>query len=195
MVVDPTILSQMRGFLAQFVDMPEEDFKAWIKISQEVIYLKGDYYCTSEEPSTKLGFITKGLLRHYVLDLKGTERTFGFVGENMPVSSYGAIISNQHDIKYVQAIENTRVYACEREDFITLWESSDIWKIFLQKATELDNLLLRKREADFLMYDAKTRYQIFLKDFPQFSNRIKQEYIASYLGISPETLSRVKSDK
>lgn len=42
------------------------------------------------------------------------------------------------------------------------------------------------------MFDAKSRYKIFLRDFPQYQNRIKQEHIASYLGISPETLSRIK---
>lgn len=193
--MNPEVRIQIKNFLDQFVNMPEEQFNEWANISKRSIYLKGDFFCTPEKPSTKLGFITKGLLRHYVLDQKGTERTFGFVGENMPVSSYGAIVSNQQDTKYVQAIEDTEIYACERIDFISLWYSSDVWKIFLQKGTEMDNLVLRKRESDFLMYDAKTRYQIFLKDYPQFCNRIKQEYIASYLGISPETLSRVKLDK
>lgn len=193
--MNPNTLNQIRNFLLQLVDMTDDQLNAWVKISKRSIYLKGEYYCTPDKPSTKLGYITKGLLRYYMLDQKGRERTFGFGGENVLVSSYGAVVCNQQHIKYIQAIEDTEVYTCERNDFINLWESSDTWKIFLQKATEMDNLVIRKRESDFLMYDAKTRYKIFLETYPQYRNRIKQEYVASYLGISPETLSRIKLDK
>lgn len=193
--MDLNAQKQIRDFVTKIVDMPDEQFNAWVKVSKRTVLLKGDYFCTPDQPSTKLGYITKGLLRYFVIDRKGRDRTLGFGGEDVVVSSYRAVVWNLQDIKYIQAIEDTELYTCERIDFINLWESSDIWKVFYQKVTELDNLLIRKRGSDFLMYDAKTRYQIFLEDFPQYRNRIKQEHIASYLGISPETLSRVKLDK
>lgn len=193
--MNPSTLSQIRNFLLEIVDMPDELLSAWMKISKRSIFLKGDYFCTPDKPSTKLGYITKGLLRYFVIDRKGKDRTLGFGSENVLVSSYSAVVWNQQDIKYIQAIEDTEIYTCERTDFINLWESSDVWKVFYHKVTELDNLLIRKRGSDFLMYDAKTRYRIFLEDFPQYRNRIKQEHIASYLGISPETLSRIKLEK
>lgn len=193
--MDQATFNQLKSLLEKISDMPEEQVEAWINISQKRIYQKGEYFSIPENPSTRLGYVARGLLRFYMLDRKGRECTFGFGGEDTFVSSYGAVIFNQQHIKYIQAIEKTEIYSCERTEFIKLWESNEAWKVFLQKATEMDCLRIRKRESDFLMFDAKTRYQIFLEDFPQFRNRIKQEYIASYLGISPETLSRIKSGK
>lgn len=93
------------------------------------VLLKGDYFCTPDKPSTKLGYITKGLLRYFVIDWKGRDRTLGFGGEDVVVSSYSAVVWNQQDIKYIQTIEDKEMYICERVDFIALWESSDvIWK-------------------------------------------------------------------
>jgi CRP-like cAMP-binding protein len=74
-----------------------------------------------------------------------------------------------------------------------MWEVDVKWKDLLQKHTELDCLKLMKREFGFLMDDAKTRYLNFLIDYEPFAERIKQRDIASYLGITPETLSRIRS--
>jgi len=64
----------------------------------------------------------------------------------------------------------------------------------LQIITEYDSLQLREREISFLQDDAKTRYVKFMKNFKTIADRIKNRYIASYLGISAETLSRIKSE-
>jgi CRP-like cAMP-binding protein len=61
--------------------------------------------------------------------------------------------------------------------------------------TKLDCIKLMKREFGFLLDDAKTRYLNFLEDYKSFAERIKQRDVASYLGISPETLSRIRSNQ
>lgn len=190
--MEQKIYNQLKKLTLQIANMPEEQVDIFLKLSQKHVYLKGDYFSTPENPSNQVGYVAKGLLRFYKLDRKGKEHTLGFGGENTFVSSYGAVFHNQHQTVYIQAIEKSETYTCSRLELLSLWETNDAWKLLVQKITEMDCLSIRKRESDFLMFDAKSRYEIFLRDFPQYQNRIKQEHIASYLGISPETLSRIK---
>jgi hypothetical protein len=87
------------------------------------------------------------------------------------------------------------MYTIERDKFVKLWEAETEWKIMLNIINEYDSLQLREREISFLVHDAKTRYLNFLKNFNGFAERIKLRYVSSYLGISPETLSRIRSEQ
>ena len=66
------------------------------------------------------------------------------------------------------------------------------WQILLRKLTEHGYLQKEKRESDLLFYDAETRYRHFRKEFPGLEKQVKQRHIASFLSMSPETLSRIK---
>jgi CRP-like cAMP-binding protein len=71
-------------------------------------------------------------------------------------------------------------------------ENDIFWTRFLLKFVEKGFIIKEKRERDLLLLDAETRYNNFLKEFPGISQRITQNIIASYLGIKPETLSRIR---
>jgi CRP-like cAMP-binding protein len=137
--------------------------------------------------------VIKGLFRQYVIDKNGEEVIREFRGENNFMASYSAIIYNKFPPIYIQALEDSEIVATLRTDFLKMWEQDANWKILLQKHTELDYMKLMKRELSFLMDDVKTRYLAFLEDYKPFAERIKLRHVASYLGISPETLSRIRS--
>jgi len=181
-----------RKQIKQFSEMSNEKIDMWARLMTKVAYNTDDYYSTPETPSTSLGYVARGLFRLYVVDRSGNEATLAFTGENMFMSSYGAFILNQIQPVYIQALEDSEVYVISRTEFLKFWETDAELKDVLQKVTELDCLRIRKREIGFLLYDAQTRYFNFLEDFQKYANRIKLWYIASYLGISPETLSRIR---
>jgi CRP-like cAMP-binding protein len=79
------------------------------------------------------------------------------------------------------------------DNIIKLAETKFQWQQFLRKSTEDAYLEKEKRESDLLYYDAKTRYLNFIEEHPDWEKRIKQRFIASYLGMTPETLSRIRS--
>jgi len=192
-MMEENVIQRYKEFINQFVDMNDDQIDSLLKKSTIYTYKQNEYFSTPDNPSPLLGYVVKGLFRQYVIDREGNEVVREFRGENNIMACYSAVILNQFPPIYIQALEDSIIYAIPRTEFLKIWEIDIKWKDMLQKHTELDCLKLMKREFGFLMDDAKTRYLNFLKDYEPFAERIKQRDIASYLGISPETLSRIRS--
>ena len=172
----------------------DEEIVGLLKItSKKTIYKIDEYFSMPTAPNTSIAYIAKGLFRLYMIDQHGNEATHDFTGDNMFMSSYAAIVLNKICPIYVQALEDSEVYTISREKLIDLWKNDIRWKNILQKATEYDNLEMRWREMELLTFDAKTRYEHFLEYFAKYDGRIKLRYIASYIDVSPETLSRIRA--
>jgi len=184
---------KFKKFINQFVEINDDQIDLLFKKAKVYTYKQNEYFSTPDNPFPFLGFVVKGLFKQYVIDREGNEVVREFRGDNNIMACYSAVILNQFQPIYIQALEDSIIYTIPRTEFVEIWEVDIKWKDMLQKQTELDCLKLRKREFSFLMNDAKTRYLDFLKDYEPFAERIKQRDIASYLGISPETLSRIRS--
>ena len=177
----------------RIMDIADEKLDYTRELYKKEIFKKYEHFSTIEKPSTNIGFISKGLVRIYITDYYGDEATLNFRGENSYTASYGGVILNNQQPVNIQALEDAVIYTLPRDEFVKLWETDPIWKDFLQLITEYDSLQLRKREISFLVDDAKTRYINFLNTFHSLAGRIKLRYVSSYLGISQETLSRIRS--
>lgn len=186
-------IQSLKTYIQQFIDIPDDQIVSFSKLTKKETIKKGDYFSTPEKPHPFVGFIVKGLFRIFMIDNEGNEIVLAFAGENNILTAYGSIISNQFLPNFIQAIENSEIYIISREILIGLWENDIKWKELLHKQAESANLASRKRYISILTDDAKTRYLNFLNDYEPFVNRIKQADVASFLGISPETLSRIRS--
>ena len=187
------VLLEYRKTVKQFENIPEEKIDVTAKLHKKYIFKKKEYFSTIKEPSQLIAFVAKGLFRMFFIDRKGKEITFGFFGENTFMSSYAGIFLEHFPPCYIQALEDSIIYAIPRTDYIKVWEDSPIVKNVVQKLTEHNFVLSRKREYGLLLNDAKTRYLNFLNDYPNYADRIKIQYLASFLGVSRETLSRIRS--
>ncbi|MDR2570696.1 MAG: Crp/Fnr family transcriptional regulator [Oscillospiraceae bacterium] len=171
----------------------DDEVESFVKLLKRVEYKIGEFFSTPEAPNPSIAYIAKGLFRLYQIGKDGNDVTHDFTGDGMFLSSYSAITLDVISPVYVQALETSEIYAISRDEFILYWENDIRWKNVLQKYTEYDCLELRYREMELLLYDAPARYKHFLEYFKKYENRIQQKYIASYLGISPETLSRIRN--
>lgn len=94
---------------------------------------------------------------------------------------------------FIEALEDSVICEIQYKDWIKLKQEHVCWKelliLFLEKAF----VIKEKREREFLLLSATERYTIFKEEFPGLEHRIKQHHIASYLGISPVSLSRLKN--
>ncbi|MCL2129136.1 MAG: Crp/Fnr family transcriptional regulator [Treponema sp.] len=191
--MDKNVSLNFKEQIKKIAEISEGQIEDFFEATTKVLYKKNEYFSTIKNQSTSVAFIAKGLFRVYIIDLEGNEATLNFRIENMPMSSYGAIILNETEPVYIQALENSEIYEISRSKFLEFWQGDNGWKTLLQKITELDCLQLRRREFSFLLDDAKTRYINFLNDYGKHANRIKLRYVASYLGITSEALSRIRS--
>lgn len=136
-------------------------------------------------------FCTQGLFRLYYTLADGREYNVAFTLENDFATSYGAMITGLTSKYTIQAIEDSTIIEIPYATLQMLMDQSHGWERFVR--TALERLYIRKeeRERELLYLSALERYHAFLLKYPGLEQRIPQYHIASYLGISPVSLSRI----
>jgi CRP-like cAMP-binding protein len=187
------MINQFKNYLKEKIQITDEQFdsiSADLKIKKfdknEIIQYNGDI--------TKHGFfVCKGLLRAYSIDSKGKEHILQFAPENWLVSDRNSM-NNEASVFFIDAIEATEVVIMPN-DFM---EQAALQVPCLQPMhTRLLNNSIRfmqKRINMLLSATAEERYLDFIKLYPNLTLRVPQWMIASYLGITPESLSRVRKE-
>lgn len=177
-----------------FNNLPTDQLDKFVNISRVKSLHKGDFYIQEGEIPTKFAFVLQGLFRYYYVDRKGNEFTKGFFPENTIISSYSAMIQNRPSFFTIEALEDSNIATIQYSDWKNLYKIHACWKEFLIVMLEKGYCTKETREREFLILDAEERYKSFLKSFPGFDKRVKQQLIASYLGITPVALSRVRNN-
>lgn len=153
---------------------------------------KGRHFLHAGDTPTQFGFILSGLFRYYYVDRKGHEFTKDFIPQGRFVISYSAMIQGRESFFAIQALEDSRVLVITYRDWQSLIGSHICWTRVVSVLIERAFMWKEKREKEFLLDDAETRYRTFLDEFPGLEKRVKQYLIASYLGITPVALSRTR---
>lgn len=157
--------------------------------------VKKDQFLMREGEVCKHGFfVEQGLLRQYSIDKKGKEHIISFAPESWFISDRESVYFNQPSAYFIQALEDSQVTMID-ESFIQLLSRK------LPEFTEFNNRLLhnhirhlQNRINLLLSATAEDRYLQFISMYPNILLRVPQTMVASYLGITPESLSRVRRE-
>lgn len=155
---------------------------------------KGDYLLQPGETCTHSFFVKKGLLRQFSLDAKGKEHVLQFAPENWFMSDRDSMFFHEPAAYYIQALENTSVYLIDEPFLTNLAHKDPQFLDFNLNLLHKHIRQLHKRVQLLLSATAEERYLDFVHMYPDLMLRVPQIQIASYLGITPESLSRVRSD-
>jgi CRP-like cAMP-binding protein len=172
--------------------LPENRIDEFLSIGKIKSIEASDFFIRAGEVPNKIAFVGTGLFRYVYTNDKGDEFTKGIIVENFFLSSYSAMILCKPSYFSIEALEDSQVLEIIWNDFKRLIDNDVFWLKLLLNFVERGYMIKEKRERDLLLLDAETRYKIFLEEFPGMDQRIKQGIIASYLGIKPETLSRIR---
>lgn len=167
----------------------EEKFKNLVSIK---VINEGDEFISAGQFPKTIGFVTKGLFRYYYSNKEGAELTKGFFLENTILSSYSAILQNRFSYFTIQALEDSKLEVVSYKEFSALFAEHFCWNEYLVGLLQKAYMIKEEREREFLLFDAEQRYNAFLLRFPDLEKRVKQQIVASYLGIAPESLSRIR---
>lgn len=138
-------------------------------------------------------FIMKGILRVFTINSEGIETSRFFAFENMLCTALPSFIDQKPACEYLQSVEKSKLLVCKRKDFyklISLYPGLD--KLY-REILELGFITSQKRIYGFQGFNALEKVQWTIKNQPKILQRVSNKMAASYLGISPSTLSRVKS--
>jgi CRP-like cAMP-binding protein len=139
-------------------------------------------------------FVEKGLIRQFTIDEQGKEHIIHFAPEGWIVSDRSSSYFNQSGEYFIDAIEDSEVVVMDEKFINAASEISKIYRENNHRALHNHVRNLQKRINLLLGATAKKRYLEFLKVYPNLSLRVPQWMIASYLGITPESLSRVRKE-
>jgi CRP-like cAMP-binding protein len=179
--------------LKSFNNLPDDQMNKLVGISKIKTIAKGDHFIQEGEVPNKFAFVLGGLFRYFYTNNKGNELTKGFFPEGSVISSYSAMIQNRSSYFTIEALEDSEVSVIQYTDWKSLFKSHPSWKDFLIVMLEKGYCTKESREREFLILDAEERYKSFLQSFPGFDKRVKQHLVASYLGITPVALSRIRN--
>ncbi|MGD1843942.1 MAG: Crp/Fnr family transcriptional regulator [Salibacteraceae bacterium] len=152
-----------------------------------------EHFLRAGELAKSVYFITSGCVRTYIYDLNGAEHNITFSMENWWFGDLQSFIKQPPASFYIQALEPTSVLSIHKKswDYLMLEvpEFSDYTRaLFRNTMFAHENRIVQN-----LSFTAEERYQFFLAHYPNLSQRISQKHIASYIGITPEFLSMLRS--
>lgn len=155
---------------------------------------KGEFILHPGEVCQHAFFIEKGLLRSYTIDENGKEHIIQFAPENWIISDRSSSFFNEPSEFYIDAIEDTEFVLIDTTFIQKACELSVSFRQFNDRALQNHIRNLQKRINLLIGANAETRYMHFITSYPDLLLRVPQWMIASYLGITPESLSRVRKE-
>jgi len=179
-------------YLGKFLPLSPGDIAIINSVFIPKKLLKGEFLLR-EGDSLKYGaFVCKGFLRSYVVDNKGKEHIIQFAPENWWISDKGAGAEGSKASCFIDAIEDSDVLLIDTPGHFKMLEKVPAYSASFQAGMQKRSAAKDKRIVHSLTADAEERYSDFMQTYPSIAQRVPQHMLASYLGIAPETLSRVR---
>src|ERR1700741_4322601 len=141
-----------------------------------------------------LAFVNSGCLRAYTVDNKGEEHIIQFAIEDWWISDLHSFLSGSPATYNIDAVEDSEVLMLEKSARDKLFESVTKMERFFRLLQEANYVATHKRITDSLSNSAEERYLAFVKTYPRLVEHVPQNQIASYLGITPQSLSRIRKE-
>lgn len=151
-----------------------------------------DFFVRKDQVCQRIGFIESGMIRHYYLH-EGEEVTRWISLEHEFVTSLGSFILAKPCSHYLQAITPCRLWTIPKAVWMEQYQQHELLRSFWLRVMEFTVIGFEDRVYQQLASDAEQRYLYFMKYYPKFLEKVPQKYIASMIGIKPESLSRLRA--
>jgi CRP-like cAMP-binding protein len=188
-------MEQLIAYLLKFGHLNEQQIELIKRKAKEVNLKKDAYFAQAGEIANKAAIVVEGILRIYYYNHKGEQFTRYFIDEEHFVADLNSFNYKIPTAEYAQAVVNCRLIVFTSEDFAELSATIVGWDAIMAKIISKGLMEKVKRISSMLGEDGKTRYQNFLEKFPNMINRIPLALVASYLGMTQSSLSRIRKAK
>ncbi len=179
--------------IAKHIQLTEEEKGLFHSLLTVKKFKKKEFLLQAGEVCHFSGFITKGCIKNYVIDEKGNEFIMYFAIEDWWVGDISSFFEQKPGTLFIETIEDTELlvldYHSSEKLFKAIPKFERHFRILIQRALST----LQHRFYQTLAKPAEERYLEFLKKYPQVVQRVPQQLIASYIGVTPEFLSKIRA--
>ncbi len=185
------MFDRLQTSLAQLLPLSREEFISFAALLTPRRLAKHETFLRAGEICTHIAFVNKGCLRYYYLK-EGNEYNGQFFFEGAWVGDYQSFLSGQPSVQYVDALEDSELLVIPRTDLQRLYTEQPRFERFGRLLAENIVIGSQRRTASLLFDSPEERYLKLITERPKVVERIALHHIASYLGIKPESLSRIR---
>ena len=185
-------MESFNNYLKQFPHYTSEVFETVLPYLSIIEIEAGEYFLSHGKICRHIAFIEKGLFRLFYLN-DGKEVTNCFCKEQTITTAYSSLITHQESGIAIQAIEDSKLIVLSNDSLQKLYKEDLFWQQLGRIAAENEFITTECHNRFLRDLSAKDRYRKMLEDDGELLQRIPLKYLASYLQIAPETLSRIRN--
>ncbi len=185
---------KLRDHIAHFIDISESEIDEIVKTFSVVKYSAKTYILKKGQVCNFIGFINEGCVEYHSKTNK-KEHVISFQRENSWIGDLNSLLNHNKTNIYIKTLEETELFILDKTCFVSLIESHNVFLIYYLKAIHELYMNANEQHGLLLSHSAEERYNYLLENNPELINRISDKYLASYLGIQPPSLSRIKRKK
>ena len=199
-------MNKLKNYINSFIILSDNEWMEMMALFKPYSYKKGEFIYGSSDIPAEINFIVKGVVRSFKMEEDGKDFTWAFYYLNdevmehrmiadVCVVDYASFLRNESAELAFEVMEDCTVMTITKEDLFELYASDDKWQMFARKIAEDAYCATRDRTLTLLTKSAKERLQILEEYFPDIFQRVSQQHIASYLGITRQSLNRLRREK
>ena len=189
---EPLDASVFARAVREIAPLDDRDLAAAFAMVRPRELARGEYFLRAGEFATEVAVVVRGLVREYFIMPDGTERTKAFVIEGQPTGSLADLLSGAASKAFIVAEEPTRTLCMSFQQSLALAARCAGWRSYGEQLMRRILLVKAEREYELLGMDAQVRYELFARRYAGLEARISARHVASYLGITPVHLSRLR---
>jgi len=181
-----------RSYIDSVIPVCDAEYEMVLPFLKPVHFKKREFLQRQGDTCKNVYFLKSGFLRMYFVDMEGNEINCRFIDEHQFVLDCDSFITQTPSKYYWQAMQDSELLSLRYADIEMLYSTCPTWQCLGRLMTEQIFRQVNERVEMLLFYPPEVRYSMLLNRSPQLFNKVSQHHIASYIGVKPESLSRLR---
>lgn len=187
--------SDIKKFILSLANMPDDEIDFFVDNLQTVDLKRDDFFLSPGDPANKIAFVSSGVFKSYRINKEGNEFVDAFLKTGDLIGDDSSLEKENASTCYIQALTDAKVFVSSENISETLHARNPLWYSVGLKIIKKINFHYKRRVEQLTMLKTVDRYHSFCQTHEAIINVIAQKDIASYLGVTPESLSRILKDQ
>lgn len=185
-------MPNLKAYFQQISSLSSDSYDLLLQQFEPKNYDKGAYFAKEGRYESHFGILTEGVIRAFFRNQDGLEYNKTFSVPFAFIGAYSSLVTGNKNLINIQCLTACKILVADYPNFTKLYKTAPEIETFSRRLSELYFVAKEQRELELVLLTADKRYEIFKRDFPNLDQLVPQYHIASYLGITPTQLSRIR---